>query len=217
MKKLIYALAFCWASVMLISCEKVEPTYVEGKNADERVREFMQEVRSTLIGAPSGWRVGIATPAGLSFTYYMEFLEGNRVRMYSDFNAPAMVEMQESSYALRNTGIPSLIFDSYNYIHIPADPDPVHNNGSAGTGLNGDFEFSIQRISGDTIVLKGNLRSNEIRMIRANQAEWNAVKNGQWPASRDKIIEYFGSRQNTYVNISVGGQTQMMGVDFVDG
>ncbi len=58
---------------------------------------------------------------------------------------------KESGYRLKATQRPSLIFDTYSYIHAAADPDPnvsfsPTNSGGYGWGTDFDFSFTEAKI-----------------------------------------------------------------------
>lgn len=213
-KNLIYAIILIVLPGLFLSCEKNEHEYIEGKRPEERSQEYMEHVRQTLISAPHGWAAYITTSSGLGFTYYMDFDESNRVRMYSDFTEEGMREARESSFAMRNTGVPSLIFDSYNYIHLPADPDHTINGGVQGTGLSTDFEFSVFHVTTDSLVLTGNLRNNALLMVRATAEERAAVENGGLLDRVHQIRDFFANNLNNYVTVMVEGQERKVGVSY---
>ena len=43
--------------------------------------------------------------------------------MFSDFDSTSAVTLQESSYRLKAEQQPTLIFDTYSYVHVLADPN----------------------------------------------------------------------------------------------
>lgn len=190
-------------AVLATSCRKVEYDYIDGKTPDEREREHMEDVRTRLTQAEHGWVGYMYVPTNQKgFTFYMKFAEKNRVTMYSDFSEVAMTEPKESSFSLRNTGLPSLIFDTYNYIHLPADPNSGVSGGPSGQGQSSDFEYSIIQVSDDTMVFKGNLKNSELTLIRlgADQAaKWHS---GQLKPTIGAITDYFIDNQNNYIRLA---------------
>lgn len=144
----------------------------------------------------------------------MDFAESNRVRMYGDFNDESLSAAQESSFAIRNTGIPSLIFDSYNYIHLPADPDNGVNGGTQGVGLSSDFEFSILHVSQDTLILKGNLRSNDLKLVQISSGDRTAVEGQGFLTTVNNVKNYFAAKLNNYILVNVNGQERKVGISY---
>ncbi|HRN71518.1 MAG TPA: DUF4302 domain-containing protein [Ginsengibacter sp.] len=204
--------AILFLGLLFASCKKVSYDYIDGKTPDERSKEFMDNFRSTLLSAPDGWVGYMYIPAnGKGFTFYMKFAEKNRVTMYSDFADVAMVEPKESSYQLRNTGMPSLIFDTYNYIHLPADPKGSISGGPSGTGQSSDFEYSILKFSADTILLRGNLKSCELIMVKVGKEQATALQSGKLKENVDGFVNLFASSQNSYVALA---DSRKLGISF---
>src|SRR5688500_903449 len=141
------------------------------------------------MGTP-GWKLFVY-PEGLisenievgGLTYYITFPDSNRTVMVSDFNAETAGVPKESSWHLKATQRPSLVFDTYSYIHIAADPDetvsfsPVQQGGY-GWGSDYDFSF-LEAEPGDTLFLEGNFNHSDAVAIRASQEEIDAAFSGQ--------------------------------------
>src|SRR5204862_5715275 len=88
---------------------------------------------------------------------------------------------------------PSLLFDTYSYLHVLADPNPDVNGGTVGGGLFSDFEFYFDSNSADTIQLVGRLNGSKMSLVKATPAEENAYNSGQLAAGLNinKILTYF--------------------------
>jgi hypothetical protein len=175
--------------VLIAGCEKKSDELFD-KPADQRVQESLDAYQAALLAAP-GWKLFVY-PQGLKgqdievggLTYYVKFAANNRVTMVSDFVFPMAVTPKESGYRLKALQRPSLIFDTYSYIHAAADPDPdvsFSPTGEGGYGWGTDFDFSFTKAkpAGDTIVLEGNFNQSEALLIRATQAEMTAAFSGQ--------------------------------------
>lgn len=187
------------------SCKKVEYDYIDDKTPDERSTEFSNHVRQTLLSAENGWVGYMYIPTNQrGYTFYFQFKENNRVIMYSDFTDTAMAKPKESSFSIRNTGIPSLIFDTYSYIHLPADPNSSTSGGATGVGLSSDFEYSILKVTEDSIILKGNLKNCDLTMVKINSAELALVKQGELATQIEGVVDYFSENQNNYVEVNEG-------------
>lgn len=198
------ALAVFFAGVFT-SCKKIEYDYIDGKTPDERSAEFSNQVRQTLLNAENGWVGYMYIPANKrGYTFYMQFKEHNRVIMYSDFTDVAMTEPKESSYSIRNTGMPSLIFDTYSYIHLPADPNSSTSGGATGVGLSSDFEYAVIKVTDDSIILRGNLKNCDLTLVKINSAELALVKEGKIATQIDEVVRFFNEKQNNYVEVSEG-------------
>lgn len=174
-------------SVLLAGCTK-KTDMVFDKTPDERITETLSNYQKALAQAP-GWKLFVY-PAGLrsqdikvgGLTYYMKFTDANRVTMVSDFSLDMALTPKESGYRLKAVQRPSLIFDTYSYIHVAADPDPSVSSSpasQAGFGWGTDFDFSFTETTvRDTIKLKGNFNKSDAFLIKVTKAEIDAAFSG---------------------------------------
>ena len=182
MKKVLHYILIL--TVLLAACEKDTEMVFEG-TTDERIAKTLTDYQTALSQAP-GWKLFVY-PSGLNsqdiqvggFTYYMRFSDANRVTMVSDFNSAMSTTPKESGYRLKAVQRPSLIFDTYSYIHVAADPDPVVSSSPApqpGSGWGTDFDFAFTETTvTDTIKLKGNFNGSDAVMIKVTKAEIDAA------------------------------------------
>ena len=176
------------------SCKKDDKTVFD-KSPDERLKEQLDAYQSQLSGASNGWKGLLRTNNGNGSTFglFFKFNDANRVSMLSDFDLESAVTLKESSYRLKALQQPSLLFDTYSYLHVLSDPDATVNGGSFGAGLLSDFEFYFDSASADTVRLVGRVNGSRLTLIRATAAEENAYLNGQLVAglSINNILTYF--------------------------
>ena len=159
------------AALVFYSCKKTDRVFNE--SPDQRLNAVMAQDQKALMGAAYGWK-GLIFPAGLSggvVGFYFNFVDSNRVEMFSDFDSASSVTVNQSSWRLKALQQPALLFDTYNYVHVLADPDASVNGGSYGSGLQSDFEFAIDTIKGDTIKLTGRFNGSKAYLIKATQQE----------------------------------------------
>lgn len=217
MKKTKFFLIAYLFLLTMVSCQKEESQLIDGKTANERYTAYIAEVKANLISSEGGWIGMLKTPRnGNGFVVFLDFKEGGRVSMYSDFNATTMNEIKESSFTFRNTGKPSLIFDTYNYIHLLSDPNSDVNGGTSGAGLYADFEFSIIKSTVDTIVLKGNLNGNDFVLTKLSKEERTLFVDGKLEANIGKYLTYFNALENAYVNVAIDGQDKQLAIDVIE-
>ncbi|HUQ64850.1 MAG TPA: DUF4302 domain-containing protein, partial [Flavitalea sp.] len=147
-------------------------------------------------------------------TYYVTFPDSNRTVMVSDFNVETANVPKESGWHLKATQRPSLVFDTYSYIHIAADPDETVSfspSQQGGYGWGSDFDFSfLQAEPGDTLFLDGNFNHSSALMIKATQEEIDAAFSGQLkhivevtknlPSTTSFL--YFNATDNTKIGIA---------------
>jgi hypothetical protein len=179
--------------LVFTGCQK-KTDEIFDKTPDERLADALAAYQKALVGAPNGWKM-IVYPKGLeaqdievgAFSFYMKFNDANRVTMVSDFDTTTAATPKESGYRLKAVQRPSILFDTYSYIHIPSDPaaaisrTPAGNN---GYGWGSDFEFSFaDNAPGDTIHLVGNFNNSDAIMIKATAQEAAAYNNKQLSSS----------------------------------
>ncbi|MFT3680467.1 MAG: DUF4302 domain-containing protein [Ferruginibacter sp.] len=187
MKKILLSLLS--ASLILLSCKK-DNDRVFKESFDERINGSLAKYQSVLSGAQYGWKAFITTDNGNGGTYafYMKFNDSNRVTMVSDFDTAFAVTPKASSYRLRQQQQPTLIFDTYSYVHILADPNENVvifsdvNHGEVGQGLLSDFEFIIKPddIASDTLKLTGKVNGARLVMTKATAEESAIFLGGRW-------------------------------------
>lgn len=174
------------------SCRKDDPS-VFMKSADERLNEALTNYQTQLAGAQYGWKGFIYPKGGGTYSFYFKFNNSNRVQMLSSFDSVSAVTLKESSYRLKALQQPSLLFDTYSYLHVLSDPTPSVNGGPVGTGLQSDFEFYFDSSVTDTIKLIGRFNGSKATLIRASQTEATAFNTGQLANGLllNKILTYY--------------------------
>lgn len=194
-KLLIYMLVL----VSLISSCRKDDKSVFNQSPDDRLNATLTKYQTQLTGAQYGWK-GIVYPAGGgAYSFYFKFSDSNRVKMYSDFDTVTAVTLKESSYRLKALQQPSLIFDTYSYIHLLSDPNEYIgvvadvNGGPIGVGLQSDFEFYFDSTTVDTIKLVGRYNGSKAVLTRATSQEATAYNNGQLAAGflLNRFLTYF--------------------------
>ncbi|NLR59501.1 DUF4302 domain-containing protein [Chitinophaga polysaccharea] len=156
----------------ICSCKKETPPVFD-KSPDERINDTLSHYQQVLTGAPYGWRA-LVYPAGVPgsvYSFYFSFSDANRVQMFSDFDAASTNNVHESSWRLKALQQPSLLFDTYSYLHVLCDPDASHNGGVYGNGLGSDFEFAINGAQGDSVWLTGRFHRSKAILIKATQQD----------------------------------------------
>jgi hypothetical protein len=149
--------------------------------------------------------------------------------MYSDFDSTTATVIRESSYRLKALQQPSLIFDTYSYIHMLSDPDGAVSGGAYGQGLKSDFEFAIDTVTADSIRLTGRFNGSKLslrkaaqgdRAIWANKQVTNGVVNFRnfWKihlyfkrltyAGTSYELQFDSTLKKVTVSWTTGGQTQ---------
>lgn len=161
---------------ILLSCDNDYETIFK-ESPDERIHQALIEYNTLLMEAPNGWRCMLYTGTGAGYFYYFKFDNDGKVTMVSDFNEETASEFIIGSWMLKALQKPTLTFDTYAYIHLPADPDGDVNGGGNGQGLISDFEFTFSETTGDSVFMKGLKHNTELVLVRATAEESKSILN----------------------------------------
>jgi hypothetical protein len=168
------------------SCsQEYDPVFKE--TPDDRVRAALAAYTNTLTTAPFGWKATLRTGTGSTFLYYFDFNTDGSVAMAADFNETTAGDVTSGTWVLKALQRPTLSFDTYSYIHLPADPDGDVNGGQNGQGLLSDFEFAFSRTSGDTVFLEGIQRGSAITFVKATEEDAAVFLTGEL----QNMLHYF--------------------------
>jgi hypothetical protein len=118
---------------------------------------------------------------------------------------------KESSYRLKALQTPALLFDTYSYLHMLADPDGSVNGGANGQGLISDFEFAFDSLATDSILLTGRQNGTKLTLIKATQQDFDAWQNGAW--ANVLAFENINKIQNYFKRVNIGGVNYDLKVD----
>ena len=202
---------FLLISVFIFSSCKKENTRVFDQTPDERINGALTAYGSALTGSPAGWNATIRTGTGGIYHFHFRFNESNRVFMFADINLQTASTAKESSYRLKDLQTPALIFDTYSYLHMLADPDGSVNGGTNGQGLVSDFEFAFDSLATDSILLTGRVNGTKLTLIKATQQDFDAWQNGAW--ANVVAFENINKIQNYFKRVNIGGVNYDLKVD----
>lgn len=204
MKNFLY-IFFAMLALMLWGCKKDGITLIDDKKPEARVAEQLAYYEKTITGSDKGW-MAYVYPAGTStyprggYTFYMKFGIDGRVAMYSDYTTGTLAAKKESAYSVQITGRPSLNFDTFNYIHLLADPNTDVNGGEAGRGYYSDFEFGFKQVYADSVVFEGNLYKSKMVLRKATDADLTALAQQTFINVKKDIENYALLNPFLYVN-----------------
>ncbi|WEK36307.1 MAG: DUF4302 domain-containing protein [Candidatus Pseudobacter hemicellulosilyticus] len=212
-KHLFYIL--CLMAV-LASCKK-DSTRVFEEKADVRVGKTLTAFQQALTAAPNGWKAVLYPKGGGGYSFWMKFNNENRVTMVSDFDDETSTQVKSSSYRLKSLQQPVLIFDTYSYIHLLADPTPsISGGGNDGRGLSSDFEFMLleglidslsKGLPIDKMSLTGRFNGVVISLTKATAAEETAYQNGELFDLMLPVAQYVST--NTYLFLNIGDEKKL--------
>ncbi|MBC8987104.1 DUF4302 domain-containing protein [Pedobacter sp. N36a] len=204
----------------ITGCKKDENPILD--DPDQRVAAALVEHQAELLSAENGWKGTIYPKLGKGFSFYFKFDKEGKVKMLSDFNTTTAVTLQESTYRLKALQFPTLMFDTYNYIHLPADPNGSISGGTNGKGLTSDFEFAFDGIIGDTLKMRGIVNGNLMNMVKLSGLEEQAIIGGGLNTMRTKTVAFLAGKfpyvmlDNKQVPVSIGVSTKSFNIGGVD-
>lgn len=183
--------------LVLNACKKNFDETVFGESTDQRLTKTLDSLQARLVNTPGGWNAFLTTGTGLTTGFYFRFNAGNRVIMVNSDVTNGTVP-KESSYRLKALQQPVLMFDTYSYLHIFADPNGSVNGGANGVGLRSDFEFAYDPSASnkDSIVLRGRMHDSKMVLRPASAEDATAIANNQFSglvfdSLSKKYLNYF--------------------------
>ncbi|MBN9297123.1 MAG: DUF4302 domain-containing protein [Filimonas sp.] len=213
MKKLFLYIIII-AAAALSGCQKKSVDLVQGQTVDDRLSAALTQYRNILTKAPYGWKLvetsgvaynnGAYDSAKAIFVYYMQFNDSNTVTQYGSFDTVQAKVPKRSGYRISSLQRPTLIFDTYGYIHVPCDPDPSVSKSplDPGMGWGTDYEFMfvdnmLPDQLGDTIHLTGLKNSATAYLVKATKDEKTIMESGQYASNinltalKAKLLTYW--------------------------
>ncbi len=163
---------------LVASCSFEEENLFED-SAAVRIENTLQNAKDLLISAPNGWVMEyFPTDTTEGYTFWMEFNSNSSVVMKAKNRWTAnLLATDTCVFNLVADNGPVLTFPvAGKYItpagvnaglfHLFSNPAyPLGGSTLDGYGLGGDYEFVIQSLSSEEILLKGKKRNTSIRMI----------------------------------------------------
>lgn len=194
---------------LLSACQKDDNEPAPGERPDERLSKALSDYKTQLVGAPYGWKAILYPGAGGTYSFLLKFNENDRVSMYADISSGTAGTAYESTYRLRAMQQPALLFDTYSYLHILADPDPDTYGGITGQGLYSDFEFTIDSVDAGSVRLTGNLQKSKMVLVKATQEEFDAYNAGKLKTVMDESSAYLKANPFIYLQTTNGPKLQV--------
>lgn len=212
MKKIfIYIILF---QLSFLSCKKSEVESLFPDSANQRASNAVSGYKKQLTDAQYGW-IGAYYPDGGQaggYSFYLKFDVTGKLTMYSDFDGiggysylgKGYDKAFETTFQVKALQKPTLIFDSYSYLHELVNPD---YNG--GTGQFADMELEFVSSTNNTITLVGNLNKTQLVLTKVTQAENDALNKGYLKTSFEA-----GVKNIFYVIPFPGGNNAAFALDF---
>lgn len=157
------------AAVLLTGCTKQTDAILG--DPDARLTAVLNAYTDTLLSASHGWKAITYPNNGGGYSFYLKFGANNDVAMLSDIDTLTGATLRTSTYRLKALQRPSLLFDTYNYLHILSDPNPEVIGGTRNLGLSADFEFAFAKVAADTIRFDGLQHKTPMYLVKATAEE----------------------------------------------
>ena len=158
----------------MAGCKRTHEEIFE-KSASVRLTEAIAQAYDVLRESKNGWEIRYfphRTQEFGGYTILAKFVSDSEVIMTSDIDKKEI----KSHYAVIPETGPVLTFNSFNkIIHYFSEPGADSGKGPSDTGMGGDFEFIIIKISKEEIELKGKKSGNKI-LMKALKADFNSGK-----------------------------------------
>lgn len=143
------------------------------KTPVERIDAQKSELRTALLSSEFGWKAVYFTDDTQlgGFTHLFKFAADGKVQMASDFNADTNTYESQFDVVLGSTV--SVVFTTFNRIHLLSDSNNFPTAALRGKGYLGDFQFLYygKQANGD-ILFKSNRLVRDIRFVKATAQDW---------------------------------------------
>lgn len=198
------------------ACKK-EDKLIDGEKPEVRISKELEKYQKELTGSVNGWKAYLYTSElGGGYGFYMNFKENSRVDMLADFDDETAKNSFESTYQIKQVMAPTLMFDTYSYLHLLADPNSDEFGGEEGVGYGSDFEFEIREQVGDTIKLLGKKRQTPLILVRATATEKAFYSDGGFATLVTDLGDYIASNPFQYI-LDPSDNTKKVQVDLKTG
>jgi len=188
--------------LLMAGCKRdTDPIFAD---PDTRLTAELVANQAKLVAAPNGWKATIYPAGGKGFSFYFKFAADGKVDMMADVNNASATAPQTSTYRLKALQRPTLIFDTYNYIHLIADPDASISGGANAAGLKSDFEFAFAGVAGDTLKFEGTFYGNKMSMVTLSAAESQSILASGLKTMNDANTAYIAANKNPYLQFTDG-------------
>ncbi|RQO72602.1 hypothetical protein DBR40_14945 [Pedobacter sp. KBW01] len=209
MRKILY---FFITLLIISGCKKSSFVSDFDQTPEDRMATSIALVSNTLTSASNGWVATLSTSAGGGFGFYMTFDNQQNVSMYADLTDDASITSANSTYRVKTGLGADLIFDTYNYLSMLADPNASAFGGTQPTGFKSDVEFTYVRSSADSIVFIGKQYRQLLKMVKATAAQKATYTAGGYKTAINKVKDYFAAVKYPYIEITSGSAVLKVGL-----
>ncbi|MGO4773022.1 DUF4302 domain-containing protein [Flavobacterium sp. W22_SRS_FK3] len=173
LKNIFKYLMLAFLTLYLGSCSNnTDADQLFDQTPTERLNAQKSELNDALLASENGWKAVYFTDDTQlgGYTHLFKFLPGNKVEMASDFDDDT--EKYTSDYNVVLGSTVSLLFDTYNRIHLLSDSNSYPTTALRGKGYLGDFQFLYYGQENGDILFKSNRLVREVRFVKATAQDW---------------------------------------------
>lgn len=172
-KNIFKYILFAFIALYMGSCSNnTDAEQLFDQTPTERLNAQKAELNNVLLTSEFGWKAVYFTDDSQlgGYTHLFKFLPGNKVEMASDFDADTKTYTSDYNVVLGSTV--SLLFDTYNRIHLLSDSNSYPTTALRGKGYLGDFQFLYYGQENGDILFKSNRLVKDIRFVKATAQDW---------------------------------------------
>ena len=226
MKKIIYII-YCIATLLVSSCVS-EQVDVFSASPAERLNKAMKADADSLLHADNGWAMEyFATTGSAGYTLLVKFNKSGMALIAGKSELTGNIMITDSClFEIIGDNGPVLTFNTFNKV-LNAFSNPVSPD---GYGLEGDYEFIVEKTTTNQIVLKGKKRGTTILLNKIPQnTTWKQYFDGidtmntflfsgstnslNLISGADTLVAYYGSTHKFRVT-KPGEDPKLLGNDY---
>ena len=211
---------------VMLSCNKSEVVPLFEESANKRITTIVDGYKKQLAGAEDGWRGEYYPDGGKTggYSFYLKFDANGKVVMYSDIDNRNYAgggdsyfingydKSFETTYQVKTLQKPTLVFDSYSYLHELVNPDY-----NCGTGKSADLELTFSTSTENKITLVGTINKTQMVLTKITKTESDLLVKGGLSTIFNSTLGYlntdkfltlvFPTGEKTDVNLDFGAKT----------
>jgi hypothetical protein len=187
----IYFILF---QLIFTACKKSEVESLFDVSANQRAKNQVDNYKKLLSGSEFGWRAEYYPDGGSAggYSFYLKFDATSKVSMFSDVNGffyfpNGYDKAFETTYQVKSLQKPTLIFDSYSYLHELVNPD---YNGGTGQAADLELEFTSPSDNSNTVTLVGRANRTQMKLTKLTKAESDILAKGGLANTFNSTINY---------------------------
>lgn len=177
--------------------------------AAERIAESASETEALLKSSPNGWRLNYYLGEDYSSGATAMFMRFDDAKVYVSCDAFPVDSVSSSTWSIKQDQGVVISVDTYNEIlHTFSDP-----SSSALDGMEGDYEFIVQRATQDSIFVKGKKWKNKMVLTRVSEDTNWADYLTEVNKSYDALAIYYMTDKGTQLAFNWNSRLAYVGDD----